>query len=43
MYTQHKTGNVSKEKQSIACYEVLKNEGISNMQSATPTTSGKQV
>ena len=32
-------GNLSKEKKSIACNEVLENEGISNMQSATPSTS----
>lgn len=34
-----KNGNLSKEKKSIACDEVLENEGISNMQSATPSTS----
>ena len=38
-----KNGNLSKEKESIACYEVFENEGISNMQSATPSTSGEQV
>lgn len=32
-------GNLSKEKESIACNEVLQNKGISNMQSATPSTS----
>ena len=32
-------GNLSKEKKNIACDEVLENEGISNMQSATPSTS----
>lgn len=34
-----KNGNLSKEKKSIACDEVLEHEGISNMQSATPSTS----
>lgn len=34
-----KNGNLSKEKKSISCDEVLENEGISNMQSATPSTS----
>lgn len=38
-----KNGNLSKEKESIACYEVFENEGISNMQSAIPSTSGEQV
>lgn len=33
-----KNGNLSKEN-SIACGEVLEHEGISNMQSATPSTS----
>ena len=32
-------GNLSKEKESIVCNEVHENEGISNMQSATPSTS----
>ena len=35
-----KNANLSKEKESSACDEVLENEGISNMQSATPSTSG---
>jgi len=38
-----KNGNLSKEKESIACYEVLEKEGISNIQSATPTSSGEQI
>ena len=32
-------GNLSKEKESIACNELLENQGISSMQSATPSTS----
>ena len=38
-----KNGNLRKEKESIACCEVLENEGISNMQSATPTSNGEQI
>ena len=32
-------GNLSKEKESISCNELLENQGISSMQSATPSTS----
>lgn len=34
-----KNGNLSKGKESVACNEVHENEGISNMQSATTSTS----